>query len=204
MLSWWHTVMNRVKSSLDPLGALYMVSARTQLLPTCSIDLSQLFTHKMWIFFFYCPLGRWRFFLIFFFYHSMIMHTLEQRLISTYLVKTNSSIKCTPVLDWLIKSLGCFFGIEGHVTLYRYLRQGYDTLLLWRIPGDLSSACPHRQSRTLLGLWHSRAALSTSYPYACMPSWQALCTIFMIIFGITQQGREPMTYRMRGGHANHY
>ena len=32
------------------------------------------------------------------------------------------------------------------------------------IPGDILSACPHRQFHTLLGLFDSRAALSDSYP----------------------------------------
>ena len=43
---------------------------------------------------------------------------------------------------------------------------GYDTLLLRLIPGDLLSACPHRQFHTLPGLLDSRAALSNSYPNA--------------------------------------
>ena len=34
------------------------------------------------------------------------------------------------------------------------------------IPGDLLSACPHRQFHTLPGLLDSRAALSDSYPNA--------------------------------------
>ena len=38
-----------------------------------------------------------------------------------------------------------FFGIEGHVALDRNLGPGYNTLLLQLIPGDLLSACPHRQ-----------------------------------------------------------
>ena len=40
---------------------------------------------------------------------------------------------------------------------------GYDTLLLRLIPGDLLSACPHRQFHTLPGLLESRAALPNSY-----------------------------------------
>ena len=34
------------------------------------------------------------------------------------------------------------------------------------IPGDLLSACPHKQFHTLPGLLDSRAALSNSYPNA--------------------------------------
>ena len=37
------------------------------------------------------------------------------------------------------------------------------------IPGDLLSACPHRQFHTLPGLLDSWAALPNSYPNACMP-----------------------------------
>ena len=44
---------------------------------------------------------------------------------------------------------------------------GYDTLLLRMIPGDLLSACPHRQFNTLPGLLNSWAALPN--PNACMP-----------------------------------
>ena len=37
------------------------------------------------------------------------------------------------------------------------------------IPGDLLSACPHRQFQTLPGLLYSWAALPNSNPNACMP-----------------------------------
>ena len=37
------------------------------------------------------------------------------------------------------------------------------------IPGDLLSACRHRQFHTLPGLLDSWAALPNSYPNACMP-----------------------------------
>ena len=53
--------------------------------------------------------------------------------------------------------LWCFFSNEGHVALDRNLGPGYDTLLLRMIPGDLLSACPHRQFHTLPGLLDSRA-----------------------------------------------
>ena len=58
------------------------------------------------------------------------------------------------------------FGSEGHVALDRNPGPGYDTLLLRMIPGDLLSACPHRQFHTLPGFLDSRAALSKSYPKA--------------------------------------
>ena len=57
-----------------------------------------------------------------------------------------------------------FFGSEGHVALDRNPGTGYDTLLLQMIPGDLLSACPHRQFHTLPGLLDSRTALPNSYP----------------------------------------
>ena len=60
----------------------------------------------------------------------------------------------------------CFFGNEGHVALVRNMGPGYDTLLLRLIPGDLLSACPHRQFHTLPGLLDSQAALSNPYPNA--------------------------------------
>ena len=59
-----------------------------------------------------------------------------------------------------------FFGSEGHVALDRNPGPGYDTLLLRLIPGDLLSACRHRQFHTLPGLLDSRAALSNSHPNA--------------------------------------
>ena len=37
----------------------------------------------------------------------------------------------------------------------------------------------------------------------CVQSWEAVCTIFMMVFGMTWPGREPTNYRVRGRHANH-
>ena len=71
------------------------------------------------------------------------------------------------------------------------------------IIGDLLSACLHRQFHTLPGLLDSRAALSNSYPNACVPCREAVCTNFMMVFGMTWPGQEPTTYLVRGGHANH-
>ena len=62
------------------------------------------------------------------------------------------------------------------------------------IPGYLFSAYPHTQFHTLLGLLDMCAKQGGSL---------AVCTIFMMVFGMTRPGREPATYRMRGGHANH-
>ena len=55
----------------------------------------------------------------------------------------------------MINPLESFFGIEGHVALDhvdRYPGPGYNTLVLQLIPGNLLSACPHRQFHTLPGL----------------------------------------------------
>ena len=61
----------------------------------------------------------------------------------------------------------------------------------------------HRQFQTLPGLLDSRAELSNSYPDIRVTSREAICTIYIMVFGMTQPGHEPMTYHMRGGHANH-
>ena len=96
----------------------------------------------------------------------------------------------------MINPLKRFFGIECYVALDRNLGPAYNTLILPLIPGDLLSASPHRQFHTLLGLLDSQDALSNSYPNACMPSGEVVCTIFMIVFGMTRPGRQLATYRM--------
>ena len=90
------------------------------------------------------------------------------------------------------------------MALDRNTGPGYNTLLLRLIPGDLLSACLNRQFHTLPDLFDSRAAPSNPYPNAlrAMPC-QAVCTIFMMVFGMTRPGREPTTYHVKGGHANH-
>ena len=65
-------------------------------------------------------------------------------------------ISCVCVLVWF-NPLKCFFGSEGHVALDRNPGPGYDTLLLWIIPGDLLIAFPHIQFHTLPGLLDSWA-----------------------------------------------
>ena len=42
-----------------------------------------------------------------------------------------------------------------------------------------------------------------NYITHCVAYREAVCTIFMVVFGMTRSGREPTTYRVRGGHANH-
>ena len=54
----------------------------------------------------------------------------------------------------------------GHVALDRNTGPGYNTLLLRMIPGDILSACPHRQFHTLPGLLDGRATLPNFYPNA--------------------------------------
>ena len=120
-------------------------------------------------------------------------------------VLTATPSGCAPDLSiyLFINPLESFFYIEGHVAQDKNPGPGYNTLLLRLIPGDLLSACPHRQFHTLPGLLNSRAALSNSYPNAYVPNREALCTIFMMVFGMSRPWHEPATYHMRGGHANH-
>ena len=68
------------------------------------------------------------------------------------------------------------------------------------IPGDLLSACPHRQFHKLSGLLGSQVALQNSYPNAPRAMQGG---IFMMVFGMTRLRGELMTYPVRDGHANH-
>ena len=45
--------------------------------------------------------------------------------------------------------------------------------------------------------------MSNSYPNACVSSREAVCTIFMMVFGMTRPGRERTTYRVGGEDASH-
>ena len=103
----------------------------------------------------------------------------------------------------MINPLKCFFVSKGHLALDRNPGPGYNTLLLRLIPGDLFSAYAYRQFHKLPCLSDSRAALSNSYPNACLQSREAVCTIYMMVFGMTLPGREPTTYHVRGRHAKH-
>ena len=49
-------------------------------------------------------------------------------------------------------------------------------------------------SSTHYPAFYSWVALSNSYPVDCMPSREAVCTICMMVFGMTWLGREPTTY----------
>ena len=67
----------------------------------------------------------------------------------------------------LINHYSAFSATEAiNVALDKNPGPGYDTLLLRLIPGNLLSACPHRQFNTLPGLLDSRAALPNSNPNA--------------------------------------
>ena len=96
-----------------------------------------------------------------------------------------------------------FFGIKGHVALDRNPGPRYNTLLLRLIPGNLLSACPCRQFHRLPSLLDSPAVLSNSYPRAYVPNREAVCSIFMMVFGVIWLGHVPATYHMRDGHSNH-
>ena len=103
----------------------------------------------------------------------------------------------------LLIHYSAFFGSEGHVALERNPGPGYDSLLLRLISRNPLSVCPHRQFHALTGHLDNRAALSNSYPNACVQCRKAACSIIMIVFGMTRPGREPTTYRVRGGHSKH-
>ena len=126
---------------------------------------------------------------------SMVKQQQMMRDMQEITVSQFSLIKryCMNMEDLFIKPLECFFSIKhvkGHVALDRNRTPGYSTLLLLLIPGDLlyNSACLHRQFHTLLSLLQSLVALTNSYLTACVPSSEAVCTIFMV-FGMTWVGR---------------
>ena len=54
-----------------------------------------------------------------------------------------------------------------------------------------------RQFHILPSLLHSQPALPNSYPNASVPRSESVCTIFMIVFGMTQPGHEPTAYHSR-------
>ena len=85
-------------------------------------------------------------------------------------------------IDWLINPFEFLFGIKGHVALDTNPGPRYNTLLLWLISWDLESAFPRRQFPTILDLSDTQAALPYSYPNSCVPSRDAVCTIFMMVF----------------------
>ena len=106
---------------------------------------------------------------------------------------TYSQNKKTSVGRSMLRSiqLECFLDIEGLVALDINPRPGYKTLLMQLIPGDLNSACPHRQFHTIPGLSHRWVAQPNSDPNTCIPSNEAVCTIFMMVFGVTQLSPNP-------------
>ena len=124
-------------------------------------------------------------------------------------VNTSHFMFSVSLMVWL-NPLWCCFGSEGHVALGRNPGPGYDTLLLRLIPGDLFSACPHRQFHTLPGFLDSRVVLPNSNPNACVSMQGG--SLYHLNDGLWYgpAGRrtqdlpcEITTYRVRGGHANH-
>ena len=80
---------------------------------------------------------------------------------------TRESLISLQIADELIDHfINVAFGSDGHVALDRNLEQGYNTLLLRLIPGELLSAWPRRQICALPGLLDSQTAASNSYPNA--------------------------------------
>ena len=73
------------------------------------------------------------------------------------------------LVNRLINPLECLFDIEGHIhkALDRKPGPGYDTLLL-RMIQDIYGACHQIQLHKLLGLLHSRVALSNFFINACV------------------------------------
>ena len=73
------------------------------------------------------------------------------------------------------------------------------------IPGDILSACPHRQFHTLPGLLDSRAALSNSYPNEYMPMKGG--SLYHLYDGLWYDQAGTRTHDLlgerAGGHANH-
>ena len=65
------------------------------------------------------------------------------------------------------------------------------------------STCPHRQFHTLPGILDSRAALSNSYPSALRSTQGGSLYHFYDGPWYDRLEGELMTYRARGGHANH-
>ena len=87
----------------------------------------------------------------------------------------------------VINPLLCFFGIEGHVALNRNPGLGYNTQLLRLITVLRSFKCMSLLDSSThylaFRLLDSRAARSNSYPNTCVPSREAVCAVFMIVFG---------------------
>ena len=94
------------------------------------------------------------------------------------------TIQCKKMHFWWLminnQSFIVFFGMKGYVALDINLGLGYNTLIWWLILWDLLSGCPHKQFNTLPDLLDSGAALSHSYPNACMPCKEKICTNFIM------------------------
>ena len=68
---------------------------------------------------------------------------------------------------------------------------GYFTLPLRLIAEDLRHQSVPKENST-----HFPAFFSTTYLNIYVPSREAVCTIFMMAFDMTQPGHKPTTYNM--------
>ena len=109
--------------------------------------------------------------IISFFYYQMILKAIYKRpyevvvfTFSLTVIQMWGLLKCLVWFDLIHYS--AFWQRRPCSTLDRNPGPGYDTLLLRLIPGDLLSACRHRQFHTLRGLLDSRDTLPNSYPSA--------------------------------------
>ena len=65
----------------------------------------------------------------------------------------------------MINPLEYIFGIEGQVEQDRNMGPGYNTLLLWLVPGDLYSACPQRQFHKLPDFFDTQLGCTAKKSY---------------------------------------
>ena len=107
------------------------------------------------------------------------------------LIRTNDLlIDCLRNLSLVLM---CFLGIDCHVALdTRNPGPEYNTTILRLILGDLYSAYSHRQFYTQPDLY--TVGLHYQTITNSVLSRDAVCTIFMMVFGMTRPGRKHTTY----------
>ena len=103
----------------------------------------------------------------------------------------------------MINQLDCILDIEGHATLDRNPEPGYNTLFYDSSKDNFIVHFTKLELHTLSGLFLSQARLPDNHSITCIQSREAVCTIFMVIFGMFRPEHEPTIYQMRGGHANY-
>ena len=95
------------------------------------------------------------------------------------------------LIDWLIH-LSAFFSIEGHIAQNRNAGQEYNTLLLHLISIDPIDSFTHYLDCYAVG-----------YTIKLLPERHAGSQSVSILWWfLVWSGREPKTYRKRGGHSN--